>query len=68
MTLEQIFDRLRERYGSYRKTAAALGFHPVHFCALRNGRTTITPRTEEYIRLTAQKLGIIPSPPEPPHE
>lgn len=59
--VKQIFKELHNQYGTHEKAAEALGYEPRTYRKIRekiNSGTEINLRTEQYIVMKAQTLGI----------
>lgn len=55
MTINEAYELLREKKGTYGAVAEYLGMTRDHYCALRHGRRPLPKRTEEYIILKAKQ-------------
>lgn len=56
MTLEQAFDRLKEKLGTDRKCAEYLGISETYFNAMRRGRRKVSERNELWFITKAEQL------------
>lgn len=56
MTLEQAFERLKEKLGTDRKCAEYLGITENYFNALKNGRRKVSERNTLWLITKAEKL------------